>query len=128
AVPTRTGVPAVRSTGDIYFNLMLPAGPRPANGWPVAIFGNGFADNKDQSPVLISAALARAGIATIAINAVGHGSGAGSYLAVIKNTGPVLLPAGGRGVDQNGDTVIDPSEGVYAVGSHSDLQWHDGLQ
>ena len=128
AVPTRTGVPAVQSTGDIYFNLMLPAGPRPANGWPVAIFGNGFADNKNQSPVLISAALARAGIATIAINAVGHGSGAGSYLAVIKNTGPVLLPAGGRGVDQNGDTVIDPGEGAYAVGSHAGLQWRDGLQ
>lgn len=130
AVPTRTGVPAVQSIGDIYFNLFLPAGPRPANGWPVAIFGNGFSDNKNQSPLLMSAALARAGIATIAINAVGHGYGARGTLTVIQSTAPVpvVLPAGGRSVDQNGDTMIDSFEGLYAAGSHTDLQWRDGLQ
>lgn len=130
AIPTRTGVPAVQSTQDLYFNLFLPAGPRPPNGWPVAIFGNGFGDNKNQSPVLMSLALARAGVATIAINAVGHGYGPGSVLAVYRNTTPfpVVLPAGGRSVDQNGDGTIDSFEGVNATGSHADLQWRDGLQ
>src|SRR6266705_263435 len=31
-VPTRTGEPGVQSTQDVYFNLFIPAGPRPANG------------------------------------------------------------------------------------------------
>ena len=44
-VPTRTGVPAVQGTNDIFFNLFIPAGPRPSSGWPVAIFGHGFGDN-----------------------------------------------------------------------------------
>ena len=35
-VPTRTGVPAVQSTQDIYFNLFVPTGPRPSGGWPEA--------------------------------------------------------------------------------------------
>ena len=39
AVPTRTGVPAVQNTQDIYFNLFIPAGPRPA-GWRRTIPGS----------------------------------------------------------------------------------------
>src|SRR5262249_28418671 len=100
AVPTRTGVPAVQGTHDIFFNLFIPAGTRPANGWPVAIFGHGFGDNKNNSPFAVASTLAHNGIATIAINAVGHGFGAGGTLTVIQGTGSVVLSAGGRGVDQ----------------------------
>src|SRR5215831_1781470 len=77
AVPTRTGIPAVQSTQDLYFNLFLPSGPRPTNGWPVAIFGHGFGDSKQGAIWAVASTLAHNGIATIGINAVGHGFGAG---------------------------------------------------
>lgn len=128
AVPTRTGVPAVQSTQDSFFNLFLPAGPRPANGWPVAIFGHGFGDNKNNSPLTVASTLAHYGIATLAINAVGHGFGPGGTLTVLRNTGPVVLPAGGRGVDQNGNGVIDSSEGLFASGTQTDLAVRDGIE
>jgi fermentation-respiration switch protein FrsA (DUF1100 family) len=128
AVPTRTGVPAVQSTQDIYFNLFLPAGPRPANGWPVAIFGHGFGDNKNNSPLAVASTLAAHGIATISINGVGHGFGAGGTLTVVRSTGPVVLPAGGRGIDQNGNGAIDSTEGLFATGAQTDIAVRDGIE
>ena len=128
AVPTRTGVPAVQNTQDIYFNLFIPAGPRPANGWPVAVFGHGIGDNKNNSPVAVASTLAHNGIASIAINAVGHGFGAAGTLTVIQGSGAVVLPAGGRGVDQNGNGLIEPFEGLLATGAQADLAARDGVQ
>jgi hypothetical protein len=128
AVPTRTGAPAVQSMQDIYFNLFLPSGPRPANGWPVAIFGHGFGDNKNNSPFAVASALAARGIATLSINAVGHGFGAGGTLTVFTPGGPVVLPAGGRGVDQNGNGGIDSTEGLFAAGAQRSIFVRDGLQ
>jgi hypothetical protein len=128
AVPTRTGVPAVQSTQDIYFNLFIPASPRPANGWPVAIFGHGFGDNKNNSPFAVASVLAAHGIATISINAVGHGFGPGGTLTVSRLAGPVVLPAGGRGVNQNADVLIEPTEGLFATGAQRDIASRDGIQ
>lgn len=127
-VPTRTGVPAVQSTEDLYFNVFIPAGTRPTNGWPVAIFGHGFGDNKDDSPYAVASTLAHNGIATIAINAQGHGFGAGGTLTVIQGTGATVLPAGGRGVDQNGDGIIGSTDGLFSTGAETDLGTRDGLQ
>ena len=128
AVPTRTGTPALQGTQDVFFNLFIPAGPRPTNGWPVAIFGHGFGDNKNNSPFAVASTLAHNGIATIAINAVGHGFGAGSTLTVIQGTGSVVLSAGGRGVDQNGNGSIDSTEGLFATGAQTDIASRDGLE
>jgi len=128
AVPTRTGVPAVQSTQDVYFNLFIPASPRPANGWPVAIFGHGFGDNKNSSPFAVASVLAANGIATISINAVGHGFGSGGILTVNRAAGPVVLPAGGRGVNQNADVLIEPTEGLFATGAQRSIATRDGLQ
>ena len=55
AVGTRTGTPAVQGTNRLDFNLFLPAGAAPAGGWPVAIFGHGFGDNKNPSPFAVAA-------------------------------------------------------------------------
>ena len=127
-VPTRTGVPAVQSTEDLFFNVFIPAGTAPAGGWPVAIFGHGFGDNKNNSPFAVASTLAHNGIATIAINAQGHGFGSGGTLTVIQGTGATVLSAGGRGVDQNGDGVIQSTEGLFATGAQTDLASRDGLQ
>jgi hypothetical protein len=127
-VATRTGVPAVQSSEDIYFNLFIPAGPRPANGWPVALFGHGFGDNKNNSPFAVASTLAHNGIATIAINAVGHGFGPNGTLAVIQGTTTTIFSAGGRGVDQNGNGTFDSTEGLFATGAQTDLTGRDGIQ
>jgi hypothetical protein len=106
----------------------MPSGPRPPNGWPVAIFGHGFGDNKNNSPVAVAASMAAQGIATIEINAVGHGAGAASTLTVLRSAAPpVVLSAGGRGVDLEGNGVIGSTEGFFATGAQIDLASRDGI-
>jgi fermentation-respiration switch protein FrsA (DUF1100 family) len=130
AVGTKTGVPAVQSTNQLQFTLWEPAGPRPAGGWPVAIFGHGFTDVKDGAPTAVAGTLASQGIATIAINVVGHGGGPLGTYTVSRNGGApsVTLSLGGRGFDQNGDHLIDTTEGVNAVGADSLIGSRDGLR
>jgi hypothetical protein len=129
AVGTRTGVPAVQGTNRLYFNLFLPAGAAPADGWPVAVYGHGFTDNKNGSPFIVAGSMARRGIATIAINVVGHGSGPLGTLMVNRSIGgPVVLPAGGRGFDQDGNTTIDSTEGVNAAPPETLVANRDGLR
>ena len=65
----------MQGTNTVHFTLVLPAGARPAAGWPVAIFGHGFTDSRHGSPYAVAASMAAQGIATIAINVVGHGVG-----------------------------------------------------
>ena len=88
-VGTRTGTPVVQGVNEVYFNLYLPSGPRPAGGWPVAIFGHGVGGSKQGGAgsrwrrfAGLAASLAEQGIATIAINVVGHGFGPLSTLTV----------------------------------------------
>ncbi|MGZ8783141.1 MAG: Ig-like domain-containing protein [Gaiellaceae bacterium] len=129
ATGSRTGVPAVQGTNRLQFNLFLPAGTRPSGGWPVAIFGHGFGDNKNSSPFAVSSVLASRGIATIAINVVGHGGGALGTLTVNRSAGgPVTLPAGGRGINQDGNTSIDSTEGVNAAAPQTLVSSRDGLR
>ncbi|HEX6690561.1 MAG TPA: Ig-like domain-containing protein [Burkholderiales bacterium] len=113
---TRTGVPAVQRMNTIGFTLVLPAGARPTGGWPVAIYGHGFTDSRHGSPYAVGAGMAAQGVATIAINVVGHGFGPLGTLTVNRNDGqpPVTLSAGGRGIDQNGNGTIDSTEGSAA--------------
>lgn len=129
AVGTKTGVPAVQSVNNLEFSLWLPVGAPPAGGWPVAIFGHGFTDSKDGAPLAVAGTLARSGIATIAINVVGHGGGPlGTYTAFLGNGTAVTLTSGGRGFDQNGDGKIDSTEGVSAIGAQSLVGNRDGLR
>lgn len=116
AVGTRTGVPLVQMIDDVYFDLYLPSGEKPGAGWPVAILGHGGGSNKEFGLPRSAASLAARGIASIVINAAGHGGGPLGTLTVKPYTGaPITVSAGGRGVDQNGDGTIDASEGRYAA-------------
>ncbi len=128
-VGTRLGTPQAQGTNEIYFNLFLPAGTQPPTGWPVAIFGHGFGDQKNNSPFVVGATMAAYGIATIAINVVGHGFGALGTLTVNRTAGdPVRLSAGGRGIDQDGDGTIDSTEGVNAVPPRTIISNRDALR
>jgi hypothetical protein len=130
AVGTATGTPVPQGTNTVQFSLFLPAGARPAGGWPVAILGHGFTDWKNGAPPVVAGRLALNGIASIAINVVGHGGGPlGTY--TVSRTGslpPVTLPLGGRGIDQNGDGAIDSTEGVGAVAPFTLIGNRDGLR
>jgi dienelactone hydrolase len=128
-IGTRTGVPAVQGTNTLHFNLFIPAGPAPAGGWPVAIFGHGFTDSKHGAPFAVASTFASHGIATIAINVVGHGGGARGTLTIISISGaPVVIPDGGRGIDQDGNGTIDSTEGSSAAPPRGIIGNRDGLR
>ena len=129
AIGTRTGVPAVQGQNTLYFTLILPAGPTPAGGWPVVIFGHGFTDSKQGAPLAVASIFASHGLATIAINVVGHGGGAAGTLTIIPTSGtPVIVPDGGRGFDQDGNGTIDSTEGSSARPPRVIIGNRDGLR
>jgi hypothetical protein len=117
------------STNQLQFTLFAPAGIEPSGGWPVAIFGHGFTDSKNGAPWAVAGTLARAGIATIAINVVGHGGGPlGTYTVNRVGAPSVMLPDGGRAIDQDGNGTIGSTEGVSAIGAQSLIGNRDGLR
>jgi hypothetical protein len=127
---TKTGTPVPQGTNQLYFNLYLPSGAEPQGGWPVAIVGHGFTDSKQGFPITTASTMAANGIATIAINVVGHGGGP---LGTITVSGPgvptpVTFPAGGRGINQDGNTTIDSTEGVNAAPPFTITGNRDGLR
>jgi dienelactone hydrolase len=127
-IGSRTGRPVAHGANTIYFSLFTPATPKPANGWPVAIVGHGFGDSREGLPFTIAGSLAAQGIATLAINVVGHGGGTLGTITVTTPAGSVTFPSGGRGVDQNGDGAIEGTEGVSAVRPSSLRGSTDGLR
>jgi len=129
AVATRTGEPAVQRIEEVYFNLFVPAGAKPASGWPIAIFGHGFGSNKDIAPFVLAAKLAEQGIALVAINVPGHGQGPlGTFTVELSDAEPVTVPAGGRGVDQDGNGEVTAIEGSSAGGPRSLVGTTDALR
>jgi len=116
AVGTLTGTPEVQSYNNIYFSLFLPAGPKPAAGWPVAIVGHGGGSSRHLVPGGLASKLASHGIATIGITAPGFGFGPQGTLTINFTGGSSLtIPDGGRGVDQDGNGVIGNTEGSVAA-------------
>ncbi len=109
------GTPEIQGTNEIFFTLTLPATSPPPLGWPVAIWGHGGGDTKE-SLFLVAAKMAEHGIATISINAVGHGFGPLGTLSLLRGANtPITLPAGGRGIDTNADGQITAREGQLAA-------------
>jgi hypothetical protein len=118
---------------DIYFNLVLPAGTPPPNGWPVAIWGvvgSGFKEGVTLGGASsFAVALAQHGIALISINSVGHGFGPLGSLTVNRAIGdPVIFSSGSRGIDQNGDGVIESREGMVATPPRRIVDERDAFQ
>jgi hypothetical protein len=129
AVGTATGTPVAQGSNNVQFSLFVPAGTAPAGGWPVAIFGHGFGDWKNGAPQAVAGTLARNGIATAAVNVVGHGGGPlGEYTVTRVGAPPVTLSLGGRGIDQDGNGSIDSTEGVNAAAPNTLIGNRDGLR
>jgi len=125
---TRRDKPEQHGANEVHFNIVLPSSPRPAAGYPVAIFGHGFGDHKLGAFLVVAASLAQRGIATATINVVGHGFGPASTLTVNTASGPVVVPGGGRGFDQSGDGAIGSTEGSSAAAPRTLIGSADALR
>jgi hypothetical protein len=115
-VPTKQTPPA-RSAARLGFAMLLPNGTPPAGGWPVAIYGPGF--TRSYFDLYVTADHnAGAGIATIAIDPLGHGYGPKSSITVSHEPTPgapavqTTFLSYGRGRDLDGDGTITNDEGV----------------
>ena len=130
ATGTLTGQPQPQGTNGIVVQIFLPSGPKPATGWPVALFGHGFTDSMYGAPWVVASALASRGIATASINVVGHGGGPLGRLNVLRagSPVPVVIPAGGRGIDQDGNGSIDATEGSSAAPPRAVISSRDALR
>lgn len=130
ATGTLLGHPVPQTSNDLVVEMFLPSGPRPAGGWPVAIFGHGFTDSMYGAPWTVASVFASRGIATMGISVVGHGGGPLGTLKVTPLGGApaVVVPSGGRGIDQDGNGTIDSTEGVGAVGALTIVSSRDGLR
>jgi len=119
--------PVQQSTNTLYFNLWVPNTPRPANGWPIVLCGHG--SGRDKEACIDQASVMNAhGLALISINLAGHGFGAASTMTIARTDGTtVMLPAGGRGIDANGDGAITAQEGDEAQRPHRLALNRDGM-
>src|SRR5262245_54549415 len=129
-VATARPLPDPSRSVPVPFVIVVPAGSRPAGGWPVAIMGHGYGGEMFASALRIAGTLARHGIATAAITVVGHGGGPESRLVVTPGT---AAPLGGRvpgaGEDLNGAAAIESTEGLSApAGPQATLGLRDGLR
>jgi hypothetical protein len=129
ATGTLSGQPQRQGINELTFQLFTPATPKPAGGWPVAIFGHGFTDSMYGAPWAVASVFASRGIATLSINVVGHGGGPLGTLTVLPNgAAPVVVNAGGRGIDQDGNGSIADTEGVNAAQPRTIIGSRDGLR
>jgi hypothetical protein len=130
ATPTER-TPAATSAEQIGFALIVPAGAPPAGGWPVAIFGHGFGSSKYDVFLAADQNAAR-GVATIAIDAAGHGGGPTSTLDVTTAGGTVkTVPSYGRSRDTDGDGNIgffETFSAPLAPDKNAAVQLRDGLR
>ncbi len=125
--PTGDAGPKPVEAERLPFLAVLPPGPAPEDGWPVAVFGHGF--TRSTADVLLAAvASSRSGIATIATNVVGHGTGPESTWQVTSGGTTTTIPTYGRGVDQNGDGTIASTEGSSATGDTAPATSRDALR
>jgi len=130
--PTGGAGPPARRAERVGFALILPAGPKPAGGYPVAVFGPGITRSKYDVFLAADENAAR-GIATIAVDPVGHAFGPRGELEVRTALPPatVTLPQFGRAADVDGDGAVDNREGVQAPSQphpRASIGLRDGLR
>lgn len=117
----------VQSMNTLYFNLWVPNSPRPLNGWPIVLCGHGSGRDKEACIDQVSVMNAH-GLAVISINLAGHGFGGASTMMITRTGGSaVRLPAGGRGIDVDGDGAITAQEGDEAQRPHRLMLNRDGM-
>ena len=129
ATGTLWGMPQQTGSNELVLQLFVPAGPRPAAGWPVAVFAHGGGGSQYGGLWRVAGPLAAQGVALITINLVGNGGGAlGSLTVAQAGLPPVIVEAGGRGVDLDGNGLIDGQEGSRPLAPLTALFNRDGIR
>jgi hypothetical protein len=114
--PTGTDPAVPTPCNEIAFHVYVPATPKPITGYPVMIFGHALGDSSIGGPTVVAPALASQGIATIAIDAVGHGFGPQSNIVITDPSGNnTTVPLPGRGIDLTGSGTIGPTDGCLIL-------------
>jgi uncharacterized protein (TIGR03437 family) len=113
--PTGQPLAPAGRTERIQFNAFVPAGSKPATGYPVVIVGHGLGSDRFSSPGAIASTFAAAGWAVVAIDAVGHGLGQRSSVLFSGAGGQFEVPAPGRGVSQSATGAIAPGDGCVVL-------------
>ena len=116
-VPSKLSPLSANSRARVGFVLIVPSAtptrPKPAGGWPVAIFGPGVTRSK-YDVFLAADENLKAGIATIGIDPVGHAYGPGTQSGVDLAVPPTTerFSGFGRAVDVEGDGVYGNRDGL----------------
>lgn len=127
--PTGEAVTLPAGATRIDFHVFLPAGTRPAGGWPVVLFGHGLGDSRFGLPSIAGLALAGRGLAVVAMNAVGSGYGPRSVFEVrTSSDGTRTFPGGGRAADIDGDGVFGPTDGCIVIAPGAPYSIRDCLR
>ncbi len=109
-VPT-TQTPPARDKARIGFTLIVPNTPKPAGGFPVAVYGPGFTRSK-YDLFLTADFNAAFGVATLATDPLGHAYGPKSTVEITQGVSKTTVSAYGRGKDLDLDGRISASEGA----------------
>ena len=134
--PTGSTGPPATGRARVGFALILPratvAAPKPAGGWPVAIFGPGITRSK-YDVFLAADENLKKGIATIAIDPVGHAFGPATETGVDLLVPPstVRFSGFGRALDVDGNGVYGEREGLSTRGQpsrYAGIALRDGLR
>lgn len=125
--PTAGPGPGPVTAERLPFVAVLPPGQAPPGGWPVTVFGHGYTGSTDAIGLAATLA-ARRGTAMIATDVVGHGAGPRSAWEFVEGGRTTVLPAHGRGEDQDGDGVIEGGEGSRATGDAAAVWFRDALR
>jgi hypothetical protein len=126
---TLTGTPQQTGSNTLVLQMFLPFGPKPAAGWPVAVFAHGGGSSQFGGLWRVAGPLAQQGVALLSINLVGNGGGALGTLTVTQAGLPqVIVDAGGRGIDLDGNGVVDGQEGSRPLAPLTSLFNRDGLR
>ena len=105
-IATRTGTLTPTGTVDVAFDVWLPSGPKPAAGWPIAVFGHGSSAGKNVG-FASAAVLASHGLAVVAIHGMSHGTGPRTTMtAGLRGGTTVTFASPGLGYDADGDGTI----------------------
>jgi pimeloyl-ACP methyl ester carboxylesterase len=110
------GLPA--KYAPVSFHVLRPSTKKPKGGYPVAIYGHGLTDNQwTGATSYIAATLAKAGIALIGVEVMGHGYGPGSEIVLTRRgESPISVMSPGRTLPLSPDpsatpVVFDPVQG-----------------
>ncbi len=125
-VPTGDAVALPSTSREIFFHVYLPAIPPPQAGYPAVIVGHGVNGERFSTTARVASEMAAKGIAVIGVNAVGHGYGPQTKLALTEtSSNKVEIAAGGLAVDMDGNGKYSSQEGCVLLNSPNAIGYRD---